>query len=678
MSIPLQATRWQRKRNNRALVSKRYSLLCCFLLSAPATMAQQSAALLKSRLQTEPAAQRLDTYLEIAKVYEISQPDSAVNYCNEGIRLAEKLDDWHSEALLLLQLGKVNALLHHVELARSFYNEALAVFRSRHEEEGIAQAYDALGLLDGQVQNVPLAARDLDRSMKFYKDARDSTGISETYQGFGTVYEEQGDTEKALSYYLRALVQYEQRAQKPEAYYAIVERVGQLYLKRGNSRMALYYLQEGVQNSSKAADRDREITLMEEEGKIFEKTGKDATGLSYYKEALAVAKEFNRPEEQANALTDIAGILKKKNTAQSLEDLKTALHIAEKLHEPQLEATIYEALAGVYQQQKDYKEALKALEEHQRLLDSLLKVDTIHDIAALDSSYVLEMSREKIGELRLVNRKEKKELDISLVILIAVIVILVLLGFYLWKVRRLNQRLRVSNQVRDKLFSVIGHDLKGPAGNMVQLLTLLEMKTFPAAELKTMIAGLRKQATASSDLLNALFEWGKAQLRGVQVQPEIFATQPVIGQNINLLSQQAYKKNIAIHDYVPMETCIFSDPNHFDFIIRNLLSNAIKFTQEGGQIDINGRRSEDRKMMIFSVKDSGVGISPERQKEFLRKTLSVSFGTKGEKGHGLGLLLVKEFVQAGGGRIWLESKEGEGTTFYFSFPCAEEKATAAA
>ncbi|MES1159520.1 MAG: HAMP domain-containing sensor histidine kinase, partial [Bacteroidota bacterium] len=206
----------------------------------------------------------------------------------------------------------------------------------------------------------------------------------------------------------------------------------------------------------------------------------------------------------------------------------------------------------------------------------------------------------------------------------------------------------------------------GPAGNTVKLLEIMEAGSLPAEVMKKMTTELRKQSAASLELLNALFEWGKAQLHGVEVSPLSFNTKPVVEKNISLLAPQAALKNIVITDNTPADMRVYADPNHFDFIIRNLLSNAIKFTHEQGSIEL--RAVKKGKDIVFSVRDNGIGISKEKQAAFLKTTLPVSFGTRGEKGSGLGLLLIKEFVRANKGLIWLESREKEGTVFYVSFP----------
>lgn len=644
----------------------RFYLYILFSFVATAAVAQQNISQLHARLASGPDSDKIQTCLAISKIYAEAQPDSAVDYCNRAMRLAQKQNNRRDEAMILLELGRINELHHHADLARRFTNEALSIFRTLHHPDGIAMAYDQLGLLDGLQKDISTATTDMAKAMKFYEDSHDTSGILETYHGMGAVYEQKGEIEKALTYYLRALVQYEHRAIKPEAYFVLLERIGHLYVQKGDSKTALRYLEEGVRNSNMQKDRDTEITLLDEEGKVFEREGERVRALSTYKQALQEAKKYNRPQEEAQALINIAGVLKQQNAKQSLADLKQALKIASDLHQPKLEANIYQALAAVYQQQKDYKEAMEALEEHHRLLDSLLGADTTKDIAELDSSYALESQREKVGQLQQVNQKESNEISLGIVILAATLVILVLLWFYVRKVNRLNRELQASNKIKDTLFSIIGHDLKGPAGSAAQLFAMMEDGDFSEEELRVMLSELRAQTTASFDLLNSLFEWGRSQLQGVRVQAEMLESKPIINKNIALLSQQASLKNITITDDTPGNAKVLADPNHFDFIIRNLLSNAIKFTFSGGHIFISA--SENEKEMTFGVRDTGIGISELQQKAFLKSNLSVSFGTGGEKGSGLGLLLIKEFMTANHGRIWLQSKEGEGTTFYFSFP----------
>jgi signal transduction histidine kinase len=246
---------------------------------------------------------------------------------------------------------------------------------------------------------------------------------------------------------------------------------------------------------------------------------------------------------------------------------------------------------------------------------------------------------------------------------------LVLLWLYLRKVKRLNQELKASNKIKDTLFSVVGHDLKGPAASAVQLFEMMETEEFTAPELKGMIVELKKQTTASLELLKSLFEWGRAQLQGIKVNQTDFDSKEVIDRCISLLSPQASQKNITIKDSAPSDLKLHADADHFEFVIRNLLSNAIKFSHPGGVIEV-GAWKHDKNDIVFSVADSGVGISKTQQQAFLTGNLNVAFGTAKEKGSGLGLMLTKDFIKANDGRIWLESRENEGSTFFVALHAA--------
>src|SRR6187402_1431138 len=288
-------------------------LLCLYCLPS---LAQQSPATLKARLKnSSDDSTKIDLYITISHQYAETQPDSAVYYCNEAMQLAEKVNNRRGQALILLELGRINALHNHIELARRFENEALSIFRHLQYLPGIASAYDELGLLDGQQKNLLSATSDLNQAMKYHQDTHDSTGILETYQGLGTVYEQKGDIEKALTYYLRVLVQYEHRNNKTEAYFLLLERIGKLYLKKGDRPSAIRYLEEGIGNSNKPALRDTQIKLLTDEGKIYEDAGEGGKALGKYKQSLEEAKKYNQPEEEAKALINIAGILKADNAA---------------------------------------------------------------------------------------------------------------------------------------------------------------------------------------------------------------------------------------------------------------------------------------------------------------------------------------------------------------------------
>lgn len=606
----------------------------------------------------------VEKLLTAARAHEDLHPDSAVNYCSIAMRLAEAHRNLGEQASVLLELARISRLHHHTEVAGKFVNDAMNLFHQLHDEEGLARTYEELGILDGQRQKTATAIKDFTRALSYYTGKADTAGIAQTYYDEGTTYENKGDLETALDYYLRARHYYEQYDTKPAAYFTLLERISNVQVKKGNVSSAIGYLEEGIRNGKERPDT--EMRLLEEEGRIREHAAEHARALELFKKELQLARQWKNPETQARALTAIGSVLMAQQTDSSLTYLKQALAIAQRLPHPELLANIYEAMASVYRQQRNYKDAMLALSENSRLLDSLLVSKANSEIAAQDSSYVIESREEELSQLREKNRVENEEIYWGLIALGIVIGALVLLGIYLRKVKLLNKKLAKSNEIHDTLFSVIGHDLKGPAGNTVQLLDLIQSGQLPETLQKDMLTQLRQQAAASRDLLEDLFTWGKAQLYGVEIKPNVFEIKPLVQNTIQLLSRQAAGKQITITDQTPAHLAVYADAHQVEFIFRNLISNAIKFTYTGGIIEVNA--SVINETAVCAVKDNGVGISKEKQHAFLKTTLPVSFGTNGEKGSGLGLLLIKEFLTANKGQLWLESEPGKGTIFYFSLP----------
>ncbi|MBS3771619.1 MAG: PAS domain S-box protein [Bacteroidales bacterium] len=232
-----------------------------------------------------------------------------------------------------------------------------------------------------------------------------------------------------------------------------------------------------------------------------------------------------------------------------------------------------------------------------------------------------------------------------------------------------EDRLAGLNATKDKLFSIIGHDLRGPFNSIIGFSNLLtnqvQQKDYEGVERYARI--IRDSSYRAMDLLTNLLEWSRAQSGKIEFNPEYIELVTVINEVTDLLNDSAQQKSITISQHLPHNLPVFADKDMVLTILRNLISNGIKFTNPGGEIMIRADQQDDRVMV--SVADSGVGISEDDFDTLFRMENSrPKPGTQQEKGTGLGLLLCKEFVEVHGGQIWAESTEGAGSVFYFTIP----------
>lgn len=237
------------------------------------------------------------------------------------------------------------------------------------------------------------------------------------------------------------------------------------------------------------------------------------------------------------------------------------------------------------------------------------------------------------------------------------------------ELRQSEQKLRELNATKDKFFSIIAHDLKNPIGAFKNVLELLytNFDEFTKEELLEFIEPLRESSNQLFTLLENLLLWSRSQTGKIQIEPIEFDIVDLIKQNISLLKLQAENKSITLEAKTPERIFVLADINTITTVLRNLISNAIKFTNPGGKIVVSATVQDN--FAKVCVEDSGIGMSKETIEKLFRIDVHhTSLGTANEKGTGLGLIICKEFVEANGGKIWVESEQGKGSKFFFTVP----------
>lgn len=238
------------------------------------------------------------------------------------------------------------------------------------------------------------------------------------------------------------------------------------------------------------------------------------------------------------------------------------------------------------------------------------------------------------------------------------------------QLRESEARLRDLNATKDKFFSIISHDLRNPLASIMGLTELMADDNYKHTpeEFLEYSQAIHKSIQSTYQLLENLLEWSRLQKGVIPFDNQIIKLKEFFGEYDHSVVEMANKKSIELIVDIPEDIEITADKNMLKSILRNIVTNSIKFTREGGSVEIKAREIENQ-TVLFSIKDSGIGMKKELIRQLFRIDTNVSRpGTKNESSTGLGLIITKEFVDRHGGKIWAESEVGIGSTFYFTIP----------
>lgn len=259
------------------------------------------------------------------------------------------------------------------------------------------------------------------------------------------------------------------------------------------------------------------------------------------------------------------------------------------------------------------------------------------------------------------------------------IVIALLIGYpmgrlvtmYNAAIREQNKQIKKSNETKNQLISILGHDIKSPLNNIKKMLDLLVSKDITEAELKQISRQLHNDVDSTLTLTNNLINWIKIQKIDYAPHYEQFKIRDVVDETITLYQPIAENKNIVLEVNYPEDKHMHSDPEMCKIVLRNLVSNSIKFSNPGSKVLVKVTSNDN--FHHFEIRDEGVGLEKEEVDNLLNSNnISSHLGTNNEKGNGIGLHLTKQIITQLGGNISLESSPGSGTTFYIKLPISVE------
>jgi len=236
-----------------------------------------------------------------------------------------------------------------------------------------------------------------------------------------------------------------------------------------------------------------------------------------------------------------------------------------------------------------------------------------------------------------------------------------------------RKALDAMNRDKEKLFSIIAHDIRSPLATLEVLLEMFLKGEYGETEMKIAAASLSEKVKQVGGSLDNLLQWSATQMKGIATRPVIFSLSPLVLEVLQLFESNILEKKLTVNIDLPENLQMYADQDQVVVIIRNLLGNAIKFSHGGGDIQLKGNEQGDN--ITFSISDNGVGIAENKIASLFNFKGTPAYGTAGERGAGLGLLLCQEFAVQNGGAIAVESEVSKGSTFTLILPAGKGQDT---
>ena len=584
-----------------------------------------------------------------------------------------------------------------------YFRLAQALFAEVGDSAGIAHANYSLADNYYRQDNYEMALKHALAAYEYRKSQQDTFQLIYDYQRLGIIYDRLKEYDKSLAHYEKGLDLIEQTTSHPaiSSYYNNLSIL--MAWGVGDLEQAEYYLRKAIELGEEIEDTRSLFVYYSNLGKIYSSKGDHHQALIYHEKANTFYQDDFIKEIVAGTLIaegDAYMGLGEHEEAQRL--FYSALEVAEKSDALLRMQEAHHSLFRSDSLQGNFSQAIYHLQQFHKLhnsiweqerADRISELQIIHETAQMTTENKMLLESNKLKEVVIENQRR-----FLLVGSVTIILIVMLLLTILWSHRKLKKKnneledmhkrllnkqykikeqneeldkqkkdLEELNQTKDKFFSIIAHDLKGPFNALTGLLDIMleDYDDLEEDQKKNMLNNLKKSSINAYDLTANLLEWAKLQMNRVQVAPETFSLKDQVDKVMYSLEFNIQKKQLKVLNEVPaME--ITTDPNLVYSVLTNLISNAIKFTPGGGRIVVEARRMETR-LVEVCVTDNGMGIKKDKQAGLF--SLSSNYrkeGTDGEPGTGIGLLTTREFVHLLGGKIGVTSEENEGSSFCFT------------
>ena len=524
---------------------------------------------------------------------------------------------------------------------------------------------------------------------------------AELYKGKGK------NLAQALSYFEIALIQHKaENYEEAKSYYQKTLTLGgdsldhriQINCYNGFALIERHNMQfdsavSDFRKASQIAEMSRDTAWMGilagNIGSIHLRRGDRDSSLYYYHLNLSLIRNTSEFENEIETYSHLARVyLLKSDFANTKVYLDSAMNI---IDERKIKFTdffnpldyIHETYASLYSATGDYKKAFEHHQQFHKIAEDKQENVNGRSLKQLQSAYTFEQKQHELELLQEINEANVLVIHHQQYIGVAfacVIILMTALAFILYRTgrqrKRLNTKLCSSNEelerlntIKDRLFSVISHDLRSPIATLRSLMIFLQNGNIKPEELAFLYSKLNHQLEVSGNVLDNLLHWAKAEMSNVKMDLEKVILADVVNNVALQLKEMMEEKNTQFHNELNFHLIALADRIQVEIILRNLIANAVKFTPHGGMIKIDGKIIDE--CVEIYVEDNGMGMHEEEVKNlFQPDKLFTTVGTNQEKGAGIGLIITKEMISKNGGNIWVNSRKHTGTKFTFTLPIA--------
>jgi signal transduction histidine kinase len=637
----------------------------------------------------------------IDELYAVEDYEKALLYVNQTAKLSEKLnytkglaESTYYRALIFTQRNDYFNAIDNYDKSRKYYLQI-------SDTLGVAKVSNSIGLIEIKRGNYTVGLQNSLSAIDIFEKQNLFDELSSAYNNLAEAYFKTNQIDKAIDFNFKAL-DVRKKISDRDGIITSTKNIADLYSLRKEYRKSIEYYEKVLEMLNPTKDQNLRGEILPKLGSEYLKFKEYDKASEYLVEGLKYNRKQNNEEGILMALNAIGNLnLQKRKVKLAEIQLNEAYSIAQKIDNKPALLENYKLHIALDSTRGYYQNAFFWQNKYYDLKDELLKinqpvfpVDT--EPLDLNTSNLIEEEIGNFEEEDNSNKTIKTWLNNPLIIYgaiaaTAILLTLLLLNYLKSKKYRetiIEQKEKLKqeqirseaileqahhleevNQVKDKLFSIVSHDLKDSISSIKAFLDLLKEDSISKEEFRELIPELSENANNASSLLFNLLNWSKSQMQNLEPNPELFNIQDVFHTKMALVEQKVEDKRIVLIDESQRDF-VYADKSMVEIVIQNLITNAVKFSRTGDVItvsnqDVNGKA-------LICVEDTGVGISEENIKKLFNANKNfTTVGTKNEKGTGLGLTIAKDLVELNNGRIWVESTVNVGSKFFIELPKSE-------